>query len=235
MAGGCILIMHLTKSRVIILGILILTFAVAVIAYPFMPDLMASHWGFSGETNGYLPKIWGLFLVPLISAGLAPLLLLIPRIDPLKENIERFRETYEHFIAILLLFLLYISLLVIAWNLGIRFNLAQLLSPAFGVLLYACGVLIGKAKRNWFIGIRTPWTLSSENVWDRTHAVGGLLFRIAGVLALLGAIIPGIVWFLIIGPILFISIYLVVYSYREFRKESGGGVPRDQKEGSTFP
>lgn len=216
------MIMHFPKSRMAIAGILILTFALSFIAYPAMPGLMASHWGFSGEVNGYLPKTWGLFLIPLISAGLTLLFLLIPRIDPLKANIGQFMEAYDLFIIVFLLFLLYLSILMIAWNLGIRFNIAQVLSPAFGVLYYACGVLIGKAKRNWFIGIRTPWTLSSEKVWDRTHAIGGKLFRIAGVIALAGIILPGIVWLLILGPVLFVSIYLVVYSYREYRKDEIG-------------
>jgi len=211
--------MHLPTGRWIIAGILLLTFAVAIAAYPVMPDPMATHWGFSGEVNGYMPKIWGLFLVPVISAGLALLLLFIPRLDPLRENIERFRETYEQFIAILLLFLLYVSLLVIAWNTGVRFDIAQVLSPAFGVLFYASGILIGKAKRNWFIGIRTPWTLSSDRVWDKTHAIGGRLFRLAGVLALIGIILPGIAFFLILGPILIVTGYLVVYSYLEYRKD----------------
>jgi uncharacterized membrane protein len=211
--------MHLPPARTIIAGVLVLTFALSIIAYPFMPALMASHWGFSGEVNGYMPRTWGLFLLPVISAGLALLLLLIPRIDPLKENIKKFRTTYDHFIIIFLLFLLYIQALVILWNLGTRFNITQLLSPAFGVLFYACGLLTERAKRNWFIGIRTPWTLSSERVWDRTHAVGGRLFKIAGILAFLGALLPGIVWLLILGPVLIITVYLVVYSYLEYQKE----------------
>jgi uncharacterized membrane protein len=217
--------MHLPESRIIIAGILVLTFAVALLAYPSMPDPMASHWGLSGEADGFLPKIWGLFLIPLLSAGLALVLLLIPRIDPLRENIRKFRDTYDHFIIVFLLFLLYLSILMMAWNLGIRFNMAQVLSPAFGILFYACGILVGRAKRNWFIGIRTPWTLSSEKVWDRTHAIGGRLFKIAGILALLGALLPGIVWILILGPVLLISIYLVVYSYREYRKEEVASAP----------
>jgi uncharacterized membrane protein len=211
--------MHLSKDWKIILGILLFTFAAALIAYPFMPDLMASHWGLAGEVNGYLPKLWGLFVVPLVSAGLALLFLAIPRIDPLKANIAKFRETYDRFVIVLLLFLLYLSLLGIAWNTGIRFSIPQVLSPALGALFYACGVLIGRAKRNWFVGIRTPWTLSSERVWDRTHAIGGRLFRIAGILALLGAVLPGIAWLLVLGPVLLISAYLVVYSYLEYRKE----------------
>ena len=78
-------------------------------------------------------------------------------------------------------------------------------------------------KRNWFIGIRTPWTLSSERVWDRTHAIGGKLFRLAGVIALGGIIFTGIAWLFILGPILVISIYLVVYSYLEYRRDEGRG------------
>jgi uncharacterized membrane protein len=211
--------MHLSKGRVIIAGILILTFAVGIIAYPSMPDLMASHWGFSDEVNGYMPKIWGLFLVPAISTGLALLLLFIPRLDPLKENIEKFMDAYEQFVIIILAFLLYVSLFTIFWNAGMRFSISQVLSPAFGVLFYACGVLIGKAKRNWFIGIRTPWTLTSERVWDRTHAIGGKLFRLAGILALGGILLPTLAWLFLLGPVLLISLYLVVYSYLEFRKE----------------
>jgi uncharacterized membrane protein len=211
--------MHLPKARVAILVVLALTLALSIVAYPHMPVLMASHWGFSGEVNGYMPRTWGVFLVPLISAALAVLLLFIPRIDPLRENIERFRETYESFIIVLLFFLLYLQALVILWNLGSRFNIAQVLSPAFGVLFYSCGILVGKARRNWFIGIRTPWTLSSERVWDRTHAIGGRLFKIAGILAFLGALLPGLVWILILSPAFLISSYLVVYSYLEYRRE----------------
>ena len=206
----------------IIAGILVLDFAIGIIAYPFMPDLMASHWGPSGQANGYLPKIWALFLIPLLSAGLALLLLAVPRIDPLRANIAKFRPAYDHFVIVILLFLLYVSLLAIAWNLGLRFGFGQLLAPAFGVLFYACGILVGRAKQNWFIGIRTPWTLSSEKVWDRTHAVGGKLFKIAGVLALIGALSPALAFVFILGPILVISIYLVVYSYLEYRKEERG-------------
>jgi uncharacterized membrane protein len=218
--------MHLTKGRAIIAGILILTFAVAIVAYPFLPDRFASHWGASGEVNGYLPKVWGLFIVPVISAALTLLFMAIPRIDPLKNNISKFKDAYEQFIIIILAFLLYVSLLTILWNLGIRFNITQLLSPAMGALFYACGILIGKAKRNWFIGIRTPWTLSSDRVWDKTHAIGGRLFRIAGVLALGGIVFPGIAWLFLLGPILVISIYLVVFSYLEFRNEERSGITR---------
>jgi uncharacterized membrane protein len=213
-------IMHPRWNLAIITGILLVTFVLSLAAYPYLPGRIVSHWGLSGQANGYLPKIWGLFLIPLISTGLALLLLAIPRIDPLRANIAKFRPTYDHFIAVFLLYLLYIQILVILWNFGVRFNFSQVLSPAFGALFYAIGILVGRAKQNWFIGIRTPWTLSSEKVWDRTHAIGGKLFRIAGVLAFLGAFAPPVLGFVfILGPVLVISVYLVVFSYLEYRKE----------------
>jgi len=218
---------HLTRTTAIIAGILALTFAITIIAYPYMPDRIASHWGTSGEVNGYLSKFWGLFLVPLLSAGMTLLFLLIPRIDPLRANIREFRAVYDGFVIVFLLFLLYMQVFILLWNAGVRVSIAQTLSPALGVLYYACGILIGKAKMNWFIGIRTPWTLSSETVWAKTHALGGRLFRLAGIVALLGILFPAFSIFFILVPVLVASVYLVVFSYREYRREemsrSGSG------------
>jgi len=116
--------------------------------------------------------------------------------------------------------LLYIHLLTILWNMGVRFNMAQLLAPAFGILFYYCGILIENARRNWFIGIRTPWTLSSEKVWEKTHKVGGKLFKISGIIAFVGIFLQDYVLFLILVPVISTTIYTIVYSYFEYQKET---------------
>ncbi|MCD6528067.1 SdpI family protein [bacterium] len=103
--------------------------------------------------------------------------MIIPKIDPLKKNLEKFRNYFERFFILLFLFLFYLYLLTIFWNLGLRFYIGQAMIPALAILFYYCGVLLEKAKRNWFIGIRTPWTLSSDEVWDKTHQLGGRLFN----------------------------------------------------------
>ena len=220
--------MHLTKTRIAIVLIVVLTFAVTLLAWPSLPDRVVSHWGPSGEANGSLPKAWGILLVPFLSAGLAALLLLIPRIDPLRANIEKFRETYEGFILVFLLFFLAVQGFILLWNLGIQVPVGMVLPPALAALYYEIGVLVGQAKRNWFIGIRTPWTLSSETVWAKTHALGGRLFRLAGVVALLGIFFPAFVLLFVLAPVLLVSVYLVVFSYLEYRREemSRPGGPR---------
>ena len=91
--------------------------------------------------------------------------------------------------------------------------------PALAALFYYSGVLIQNARRNWFVGIRTPWTLSSERVWNSTHRIGGKLFKAAGLIALLGLAFPDYAIHLIIGPVLLFTAYLVVYSYLEYRKQ----------------
>jgi len=185
-----------------------------------MPEKMASHWNIQGKVDGYLSKFWGLFLMPLLSLALFVLFLLIPKIDPLKANIEKFRKYFDGFIILIILFLFYLYLLTIFWNFGNKFSMNQVLPPAFGILFFYCGILIEKAKRNWFIGIRTPWTLSNEKVWERTHKIGGKLFKVAGIIVLLGIIFPNYAFFFILFPVIAVSIYTVIYSYFEYRKES---------------
>ena len=166
-----------------------------------------------------MPKIWGLSLLPSILVGLFLLFVLIPKVDPLKVNIERFRKYYDRFVAITIIFLFYVNLLSTLWNMGIRFNMIQFLVPVFGALFYYTGVLTENAKRNWFIGIRTPWTLSNEEVWEKTHSIGGKLFKIAGLIALLGFLFQDYAMLLVIIPVIAVSIYTTAYSYFEYQKQ----------------
>ena len=207
------------KSAIIILGIILLSFLIGIYLYPKMPEKMASHWNAQGQVDGYVSKFWGLFLMPFISLALFLLFILIPKIDPLKANIEKFRKYFDGFIIFTILFLFYLFTLTIFWNFGVKFSMNQVLPPAFGILFFYCGILIEKAKRNWFIGIRTPWTLSNDKVWERTHKIGGKLFKVVGIIAFLGIIFPNYALFLILFPVIAVSIYTVVYSYFEYRKE----------------
>jgi len=183
-----------------------------------MPERMASHWNSQGEVDGYLSKFWGLFLMPIVSLAIFLLFLLIPRIDPLKKNIEKFRKYFDWFIVLIIIFLLYIYSLTIFWNLGYRFDMGQMMMPALGILFIYIGTLLKQAKRNWFIGIRTPWTLSSDAVWDKTHQLGSKLFKLAGIIALLGIFIPNYALWLVLVPVIAFSLYLMIYSYFEYKK-----------------
>jgi len=208
------------KSYLVIIVLILISFCLGTYFFPQMPSKMASHWNIKGEADGYMSKFWGLFLMPIISLGLFLLFLLIPKIDPLKANVEKFRKYFDGFIVLIMVFLFYVYLLSIAWNLGRRFNMSQMIVPALGILFYYCGILVENAKRNWFIGIRTPWTLSNEKVWERTHKIGGKLFKIAGLIAFLGVFFSNYVFYFILVPVLLVTFYTITYSYFDYQKET---------------
>jgi len=214
--------MSTRKMIVSVLVLLLITTLAGVLHWNGLPDPMASHWGINDQVNGTMPKFWGVFLVPLISLGLFLLFLLIPTIDPLKANIAKFRDAFNLFMAFITLFLMYVQGLTLAWNLGFtHFKMSTSLMPALGLLFILVGYMIRKAKRNFFIGIRTPWTLSSDKVWDETHRVGSWLFIGSGVLAILGSFFGGMTAFwLLFVPLIGSAIFLVIYSYVLYQRET---------------
>jgi uncharacterized membrane protein len=211
--------MNIGKSEIIVILIILLSFLISIYFYPAMPEKMSSHWNIRGEVDGYMSKFWSLFLIPIISSAIFLLFVIIPKIDPLKANIAKFRNYYNGLIVLIIVFLFYLYILTILWNLGITFSMLQFLSPAFGIVLFYCGILLKKAKRNWFIGIKTPWTISNERVWNKTHKLGGRLFKISGIIAFLGIFFQHYAIFLIIVPVILVTIYTYIYSYFEYQKE----------------
>jgi uncharacterized membrane protein len=211
------------KSEIIVIGIILLSFVVGIYFYPQMPEKIASHWNAQGEVDGYMSKFWGLFLMPFILVGLALLFFAIPRIDPLKENIERFRKYYDGFIILFFVFMLSTYFQVILWNMGIKISPNVILPIGLGLLFFYIGILCENAKRNWFIGIRTPWTLSNDVVWHKTHKIGGGLFKIAGVVAIFGIFFQKYTLFFILVPVILVTAYTIIYSYVKYQKEMKGG------------
>jgi len=206
------------RSSIIVLSILVISFLIGIYFYYQFPDKIVSHWDSQGQPNGYMSKFLGLFLMPLISVALFLLFMLLPKIDPFKKNIQKFRNYFDGFIIIIFVFLFYLYLLTIFWNLGYTFNMILFLIPAFTVLLYYAGILIEHAKRNWFIGIRTPWTLSSEKVWNKTHKLGAKLFKVSAVIALLGLVFQKYAIYFVIIPLIFSVLDTTIYSYFEYKK-----------------
>ena len=215
-----------TRNTIIVVSVLVvLATLVGIALWDRLPGQMASHWDVHDQVNGYMPRFWSVFLMPLLATGLFLLFLAIPNIDPLKANIAQFRETFNLFIVLFVGFMLYVYFLTLLWNLGYTgFNMSEALLPSLGVLFFFLGYLMRKSKRNFFIGIRTPWTLSSDQVWEDTHRLGSVLFMISGALAFLGSFAGGMTafWF-IFAPMMVSVLITLVYSYLLFQKEIRAG------------
>lgn len=207
------------KTELVILIAVIFSFIIGIYLYPRMPEQMASHWNAQGNVDDYMSRFWGVFLMPFVFIGLALLFIAIPRIDPLKKNIEKFRKHYDGFIILFFIFMLLVYLQTILWNLGTKISPNLVFPILIGLLFFYIGILLENAKRNWFIGIKTPWTLSSEKVWNKTHKLGSKMFKIAGIIVLTGFLFQKYIIYFTMVPALFVAFYLVVYSYVEYQKE----------------
>jgi uncharacterized membrane protein len=212
-----------TRTTTIVVLLMIVAAAVAgLLLWNQLPEQMASHWNANDQVDGYTSKFAGVFMLPLITLGLFVLFLFIPNIDPLKANIAQFRDVFNLFIVLMAAFMLYIHTLTLRWNLGYTdFGMSKAMLPAMGILFFFIGYMLRKAKRNFFIGIRTPWTLSSDTVWDETHRLGSVLFMISGVFAFVGSLFGGMTafWFLFV-PIIGSTLITLVYSYVIYQRET---------------
>jgi uncharacterized membrane protein len=214
--------MSTRTTTILVLAMITAATVAGLLLWNRLPDQMASHWNINDQVDGYMPKFWGVFLLPLITLGMFVLFLVVPSIDPLKANIAQFREPFNLFIVLIVGFMLYLYGLTLSWNLGYdNFRMSGAMLPAIGLLFVFIGFLMRQAKRNFFIGIRTPWTLSSDNVWNETHRVGAVLFMVSGALAFLGGLSGGMAAFwMMFAPIIGSTLFLLIYSYVLYRRET---------------
>lgn len=210
-----------TKTTVIVSAVLILIVLLAgIFLWSRLPETMASHWNEADQVDDYMGKFWGTFMVPAMMIGLTLLFLAIPAIDPLKKNIREFRGWFNIIIVLFNLFMAFVHGLTLAWNLGhTGFRMSSAMLPAMGLLFVALGLMMRTAKRNYFIGIRTPWTLANDVVWEKTHKLGSKLFIAAGILTMLALFFPDQAIIILMASILGAALIAIVYSYVAYRQE----------------
>ena len=208
------------KTEFIPLALILLTIFAAIFFYNSLPERIATHWNFAGEVDAYGSGQAQAIIIPILMIGIYLLFLLLPYLDPKKERYEQFSKVY-HIFKNLFLLLFVIIYFVVGFN-GLGYNLpVGLIIPGLiGILFIIIGNYMSKIKRNWFMGIRTPWTLSSEEVWNKTHRFGGKMFILAGLLMIAETVLP-LSWKL---PVFIVMIAALTfgtmgYSYVVYLKE----------------
>jgi uncharacterized membrane protein len=208
------------RSDVLGLLLVLAGFAVVGVQYPGLPDPMPTHWNAAGQVDGWMPKFWGAFLLPLVMAVLWLIFLVLPKISPRGFEMEPFLRAWGVFKVATFVLLFFIGILVLrAAKSGGELSQTAVVG-SLGVLFVVMGNLLGKVTRNFFVGIRTPWTLASEEVWHRTHRLAGKLFVAAGLFVVATAFLGLRVW-PIMAAVGLATLIPVVYSYVIYRRLDG--------------
>lgn len=169
-------------SEALSLILIVAMFAIAAAVWPTAPDRIPVHWGPDGQPDRYGGKVEGLFSIPLMAAGMYLLLIILPRVDPRREHYARFAGAYGIIRTTIVALLAAVYLLIVLWARGRPLDVSLAVPVLVGMLFMVLGNYMPKFRSNWFVGIRTPWTLSSEETWAKTHRLGGRVFVVMGTL-----------------------------------------------------
>jgi len=195
--------------------------AFSAIVYPRLPEQLPLHWNLQGEVDDFGPRLFGAWLLPALALAVWGIMRTIPRLDPRRENYEKFGPTYDLVINALVTFLAVLHVVVIGSALGWPLAVTRIMPAAMGLLFIVFGNVLPRARPNWWFGIRTPWTLSNDRVWERTHRVGGYLLFGAGIACVAAAFVPGAAAGVVaLSAIVASAVGSIVYSYFAWKQET---------------
>lgn len=198
-------------------------FAFTAAVYGRLPEELPVHWNIRGEPDRWAGRLHGALLLPVLALGLWVLLSVLPRLDPRKANYAKFSGTYDLIVTSLVVVAAGIHVAVLGSAIGWPVPIERVVPALVGGLFIVLGNALPRARSNWWFGIRTPWTLSNERVWERTHRVGGYLMVGVGCLLLVAAIVPGPHTAIIAtGGLAVMAVVSVAYSYIAWRQETSG-------------
>lgn len=210
-------ISNFLKKEVVLILLILLGFIMSIYFYPSLPDKMPIHWNIQGQVDRYGSKLFGAFGMPLISLAIYLMYIVLPHIDPKRKNYENFKSTYQLFKYIIIIFFFCFHIITLVNAIGVKVDILSFIQIAMSLLFIFMGNAMGRVKHNYFIGIRTPWTLANEDVWKKTHRLSAPLWVAGGILNL-------ILFLLDAGGESFIAIVVIIaiiptiYSYIIYKK-----------------
>lgn len=208
--------------------IIIAAVIITAVVYQQIPERMPTHWNIRGEADEWSGRLWGAWMIPLVMPVLWAIMRGLPHIDPRRANYAKFASTYEWLIVLVLGALLGLQGVVLAAATGHPVEMQRVIPIGVGVMFLVIGNLLPRARSNWFFGIRTPWTLSSERSWERTHRVGGYVIVLMGLAMIVTAFVAptrGLMLLpFIVLPVIFL---LIAYSYIVWKNDKASSQEKE--------
>lgn len=221
----------MTRNYYIVGALLIAAvLAATAVAYPHLPETVPMHWDAHGNVNGWGAK-WTLFTIdPGIMTGILLLFAALPWLSPRHFEVDTFRSTYLYIMIVVLAMLAYVHALLLAAGLSLAIDMSRAIMGGVCLLFALLGNVLGKVRRNFYVGIRTPWTIANEQVWNATHRVAAKTMFAGGLVGLLAVLLRGPFWLPIalimtaaFGPVIY---SLVCYKQLERNGKLNGGESR---------
>jgi uncharacterized membrane protein len=189
-----------------------------------MAEQVPTHWDIHGKPDHVVPRDQALpylLMVPGAMALMVVLTLLFPWLSPRSFDVERFRPTYHFIMALVVLLLGYIQGVLLVVSLGVQMPFLKVYLGGLFLFFAALGNVLGKVQRNFWMGVRTPWTLASETVWIRTHRLAAWLFVVSGLIGFVAVMLDASPW-VAIGILAVPCLTPVIYSlvlYKQLEKQ----------------
>ena len=179
-------------------AVILATLAGTIVAYPHLPDIVPIHWDIQGHVNGWGPK-WSLFLYgPGLMAFIVLMFSALPWLSPKKFGVDSFRATYLYIMIVIVAMMAYCHTLVLLSGLGslsgTGFDMSRAVEGGACLLIALLGNVLGKVRRNFFVGIRTPWTIANERVWNATHRFAAKTLFAGGLAGLAAVMLHALFW-----------------------------------------
>ncbi|MEJ2515643.1 MAG: SdpI family protein [Gammaproteobacteria bacterium] len=213
--------MNQKPTQWISLGLCMLGLAVSAALFTHLPDKIPTHFDVAGNPDQWSDRFPGAVMVPLIMFAIWGMLWILPRISPKGWRVEPFMPVWNRIQLAILAFLLLVHVGILGHAVGWwGANLSRLIVGGIGLLFLFLGNYLGKTTRNFFLGIRTPWTLASDEVWRRTHRLGGRVMVAAGAVMVLMALV-GVHQGVLVAVIILAALVPVVYSFFAYRSLEG--------------
>ncbi|MDB5348864.1 MAG: hypothetical protein JWN86_111 [Planctomycetota bacterium] len=202
--------------------IVVCTAIASAVLYPQLPDRIPIHWNFRGEIDGYGPKNWAIWFFPAVLLGLLGLFAVLPKLTTKSMSMEGFKDTYAFVVMASIGILAFVDALTLLAATHHAVDFPRTLMLAVFVAFALQGNVLGKVTRNPYVGIKVPWTLLSDKVWNATHRLGAWLFTACGIVGIVLTASGGPLWLTPV-PLLIAALVPIVYSFMLYRKLEARG------------
>jgi uncharacterized membrane protein len=185
-----------------------------------LPAIVPTHWDAAGKVNQYGSKWISLLVMPGSMVFTALLAIGLPAISPEKFKIDSFRNTYNYIMVLVIGMMTVLHIVILEATLNGSFPLERVMAAVLFAFFALMGNVLGKVRRNFWMGIRTPWTLADERVWDQTHRMAARIWTIGGALGVILALI-GVTSGIWLTYLMAIALWPAIMSYVIYRRIGG--------------